>query len=59
MIQNNKMLTKLRSPKDKQITHSAFLIQITILKKIKLNYLRGQMHQDKTTEHKVYPFEIS
>lgn len=33
MIQNNKMLTKLRSPKDKQITHSAFLIQITILKK--------------------------
>lgn len=36
------------------------LIQITIFFLIfKHNYLRGQMHQNKTTEHKVYPFEIS
>lgn len=46
----------MRNPKDK-ITH--FLNQITIKKKFKYNYLRGQMHQNKTTEHKVYPFEIS
>lgn len=47
----------MRNPKDK-ITH--ILNQITIKKKeFKYNYLRGQMHQNKTTEHKVYPFEIS
>lgn len=46
----------MRNPKDK-ITH--FLNQIQSTKKIQNNYLRGQMHQNKTTEHKVYPFEIS
>lgn len=47
----------MRNPKDK-ITHF-FKSNYNKKKKFKYNYLRGQMHQNKTTEHKVYPFEIS